>query len=169
MNDDKGGCMMYIILTAIGLFAYVIFLANGGSDISTSRSGSAGSTYGRPWKKKLQEYEKRKAEKENQEPLHQYMMQNAQRYQYIKESQPVLERRTGTSPEDAYSEGYDEGYDQGRSDGVNGHMHGYGYDDSSSYYNHYETRYQEGYEEGYDDGYSSGQSEYVEKQSEEDC
>lgn len=80
---------------------------------------------------------KQKAEKENQEPLHQYMMQNAQRYQYIKESQPVLERRTGTSPEDAYSEGYDEGYDQGRSDGVNGHMHGYGYDDSSSYYNHY--------------------------------
>ena len=164
MNDDKDGCMAYVILTAIGLFAFMIFLANGGSNISSSSSGSTGSTYGRPWKKKLQEYEKQKAEKEKQNLFHQQLMQNAQRYQNLKESQPVLKRSTRPSPDDAYSEGYDEGYDQGRIDGVNGHMHGYGYDDSSSYYNRYETRYREGYEEGYGDGYSSGQTEYDEAQ-----
>lgn len=159
MDYDKGGCMTYIILTVIGLFAYMIFLANGGSASSSNNSSHTGSAYGRPWKKKLQEYEKKKSEKEKQNLWHQHMMQNAKRYQNIKGSQPILERRTGTSPEDAYSEGYDKGYDQGRSDCVNGHMHGDGYDDSSSYYNHYETRYQEGYEEGYDDGYSSGKAE----------
>lgn len=77
MDEDKGGCMMYIILTVIGLFAYVIFLANGGSDINSHSSGSTGSTYGRPWKKKLQEYEKRETEKEKQNLFHQHMMQNA--------------------------------------------------------------------------------------------
>lgn len=26
MNDDKDGCMAYVILTAIGLFAFLFFL-----------------------------------------------------------------------------------------------------------------------------------------------
>ena len=83
---DNDGCGSCLLLLLCGVIAIIIVVSNGGSNHSnnSSRSSySSGSTYGRPWKKKLQEYEREKAERKRQEQQLKEIQQNAQRYQSV--------------------------------------------------------------------------------------
>lgn len=166
MNDENNGCIAEIILMAIGIIVILIIHVNGDQSNRYNSTYCGGSAYGRPWKKKMQEYEMtRKIVPE--QTLKQYQ-QEVLRYQNIRVPKIIYSHTSNApTPDDAYSDGYNNGYEQGCIDGSNGHSHGYDYDDNSSYYNYYETKYQEGYEEGYDCGYREGKSMYENEQEED--
>lgn len=143
------GFGVYIVLSLIGLFAFIAFNACGGDTSSSTPSQTPQATY--PTQVSNTQYDPNNHYPSNQ-PIH----------------TETNVTSSSISPDDAYEEGYDDGIEQGFEDGKNNLSHGYNYNDDSDYYGYYETKYEEGYEEGYDVGYDEGKSYYNNHLVEED-
>ena len=106
-NEGCGSCLYLLLCLVVSIILGTTGALKNCSNSSSSSSSTSGSTYGRPWKKKAQEYEKQRLERERQEYQRQQMLQNAQRYQNIQPMQPTYSGHSG-SPRSNYQQLWDE-------------------------------------------------------------